>query len=208
MATVAFASRQPTEAKFGAANVLVNPTATGYRRSGFEFPTYVYPSRIVSANPDDLADAEGRVIDEMPLIRQALIKALGIGTGTSTSGGAASRSWRGRLVRIDPALAEELGTYLGVIVSDPGYSMEQRFQNVVPIVSGVTYAADGFDISIQDTTTSWLRKLEPSLGNAFLYTEAVFAVFQPTEIVAYTNACLDDGTLRELEGALAVYFEL
>ena len=53
MATVAYASRQPTEAKFGAANVLVNPTATGYHRSGFEFPTYVYPSRMVTRTRED-----------------------------------------------------------------------------------------------------------------------------------------------------------
>jgi hypothetical protein len=208
MATLAFASRQPTEAAFGASNVLVNPTATGYRRSGFDFPTYVYPSRIVGTNPEDLNESEGRVIDEMPLIRQALVKALGFGTGTSTGTGSASKSWRGRVVRLHSTLAAELGSEFAVIVSEPGYSLEQRFQNVVPIVHGDAYDAEGLDVPIQGDSYSQLGDLGTFLASSFLYTEAVFAVFQPEEIVAYATDCLDEGTMRELENALAIYFEL
>jgi hypothetical protein len=54
VAILAYASTQGTEAAFGAANVLLDPyaTADGSRgRTGFEHPTYIYPSRLVSAAP-------------------------------------------------------------------------------------------------------------------------------------------------------------
>ena len=104
----------------------------------------------------------------MPLIRGALVRALGIGTGTAVGIGPAAQSSRGRIVRLSPTLAEEFGGFLAVIVSEPGYSNEMRFQNVVPIMSSVTYEPEGLDVPIQKATTSWLRNVDASLSDAFL----------------------------------------
>ena len=208
MSTFAFASRQSTEARHGAQHVLVDPAATMYRRTGFDYPTYVYPSRIVGAHPKDLLESEGRILDEMPLIRAALAKALGFGTGTSDSRGEAVDSWRGRIVRLIPPLAEELGTLWAVIISEPTYSKTQRFQNVVPILPGPTFERAPLDVPLHEDTTAWLGPLQPGLAESFLWIEGVFALFHASEIDAYTSACVDATTVRELENALALYFHL
>ena len=93
-----------------------------------------------------------------------------------------------------------------IIVSDPVYSKAERYQNVVPILSARNHEPQDRDVLIADTT--WLRQADPDLEEAFLWTEAVFAVFQPHEIESYTELTLDDASLAELETALSIYFEL
>jgi hypothetical protein len=206
LAGFAYASTQLTEAAWGAPNALVNPAATKYRRTGFSRPTYVYPSRIVSVDPECLEEPEGKVIDELPLIRTALSEALGLGTGTSNGRGPAAGSWRGRIVRLKPTIAEEVGGMLAVIVSDPEYSKAERYQNVVPILSFDEYEALDSDVEIADT--SLLEKVDKSLHRAFLWTRAVFAVFQPTEVEVSSLVTIDEATIAELDESLRLHFEL
>ncbi len=206
VASLAYASSQSTEAGYGAANVLVNPTATKYRGTGFSRPTYVYPSRIVSVDPRDLEEMRGRVIDEMPAIRTALGQAIGLGTGTSSARGVAAGSWRGKFIELQPGLATEVGASLAVIVTDPEYSKQQRYQTIVPILSAAEYEPKDHDVAIADT--SFLEAVDPALHDAFLWTEAIFSVFQIRDIGGSVPQCLDDASMADLDAALELYFEL
>ncbi|MDX2206752.1 MAG: hypothetical protein SFU57_03845 [Gemmatimonadales bacterium] len=208
MASFAFASTQMTEARYGAQNVLVNPAATAYAGSGFSQPTYVYPSRLVAVNPDDLDTPVGRVIDEMPLIRTALRKALGLGTGTAVSGGQASGSHRGHFVVLSNELSTELGASLAVIMTEPIYSIQERFQIVIPVLSGAEYEYGELDVPILEGTAQWLAQVDKKYENAFFWTEAVFSLFHHREIRQYSKLPLDEGTLRDLERALEIFFQI
>ena len=90
-ATFAYASSQPTDAGHGAAYVLVDPFRTRYHRTGLQGATDAYPSRLVSVDPSDLTEMHGRVMDEMPKIREEVEKALGLGDGNVNGPGA--RRW-------------------------------------------------------------------------------------------------------------------
>lgn len=188
--------------------MLVNPAATSSPNSGFTDPTYVYTSRIVAVNPDDLAAPIGRVIDEMPPIRSSLRKALGLGTGTYTSGGAASGSYRGRFLVLSQELSEEIGASLAVILTEPTYSNAERFQIVVPVLAEQDYETGELDAPIQDTTGRWLSEVDAKYRNSFFWTEAVFSLFHHREVRACSTLSLDEGTLRELERCLEVHFQI
>lgn len=206
--TLAYASTQPTEAHHGAQNVLVNPAATSYSRSGFRHPTYVYPARLIAIDPDDLGEPEGRVIDEMPPIRMALRKALGLGTGTSVGNGPAAGSWRGRLAVMHEPLAEELGTHFGVILTEPAYSIAERYQIVVPILSGEDFEIGEYDVPVGSETTKWLVQVGGKYAASFLWVDAVFSIFQAREMSSYTKLCLDEETLRNLEQSMERFLQL
>ena len=206
VASLAYCSSQPTEAGHGAANVLVNPTRTTYRGTGFDVPTYVYPSRIVIVDPGDLEDPRGRVMDEMWKIREELSKALGLGTGTSSGPGSAAGSWRGRYVRLAAPLAQDLRATYAVIVTDPEYSKAERYQTVVPILSAEEYDPQDRDVIFADT--KFLEAVDPGMKDAFLWTEATCAVFHARDIESWSSQTIDDATLADLELALRFYFEL
>lgn len=205
-AALAYCSTQPTEASFGAQRVLVDPHATAYR-SAFSYPTYVYPSRIVSVDPSDLGEPEGRVMDEMPEVREKLRVALGIGTGTVLGNGPAARSCRGCVVRLDDATAEEAGTPFGVVVTEPSYSLEHRHQSIVPLVGAGEVIRAPLDVVVQDETCSWLKRVSADLAAATLLTDWVFTVFEPEQMTVRPGAaCVDEATMRELDQALVLHF--
>lgn len=208
MASFAFASTQMTEARYGAQNVLINPAATTYSGSGFSQPTYVYPSRIVAVNPEDLGEPVGRVIDEMPAIRSALRRAIGLGTGTSMSDGAASGSHRGHFLVLSDELSAELEASLAVILTEPTYSNQERFQIVVPVLSEQEYEIGDLDVPIQAGTSQWLMQVDKKYEKSFFWTEAVFSLFHHREVRQYSKLAVDEGTLRELERSLEIYFQI
>src|SRR4051794_8278634 len=80
----AYASTQQTEARFGAACLLVHPDGAGHARSGFTRPTWVYLSRLVPARSESLLRMTGRLIDELPELRLLLHEAFGIGSGIAS----------------------------------------------------------------------------------------------------------------------------
>ena len=80
---LAYASTQSTEAHFDAGFLLVDPATSGSPRCGFTRPSYVYPSRLVPAVPENLLRMTGRLVEEMTQLRLVLREALGIGTGAA-----------------------------------------------------------------------------------------------------------------------------
>jgi hypothetical protein len=91
-ATFAYGSTRSTDAAHGAAHVLVDPFATGYRGTGLSQPTYFYPSRLVSFGLEDLPEPSGRIIDELPAVRQQLRRALGLARASRRSAASAART--------------------------------------------------------------------------------------------------------------------
>ena len=100
--TVAYCSKQRTEADDGAPYVVVERTSPLFHLTGFNDTTYIYPSRLVACEAADLVDHRGRVIDEFPQLRDdELRRAVGLKMGTASERGAAPtgrphRAARGR----------------------------------------------------------------------------------------------------------------
>jgi hypothetical protein len=209
IAIFAFASQQGTEAAFGAANVLLDPFATRYGRSGrtgFDHPTYVYPSRLVPVAFSELRTFKGRIIDEMAEIRSKLPLALGIGAGSSEGSGAASGSWRGRVVQFSDAFARELECSHGLVVTDPAYSNAQRYQTVVPILDPEEFETSGSDLVVAGQP--WIALVDIGLEAVWLAVDMVQSVFHPTDIARWTGATADEGTIAEVDTCLLHLFGL
>lgn len=209
VAIFAYASTQGTEAAFGAANVLLDPFATSYGssgRTGFDRPTYIYPSRLVSVAPADLVRFKGRIIDEMAAVRSRLHEALGIRTGTAAGRGAAAGSWRGHVVRFSDAFAREMGCDHGVVVTEPGYSRAQRYQIVVPLLNPEEFETHDTDLVVAGA--SWVSQVDADLRAAWLAVDMIQTVFHPTEIVRGSGVTVDEGTMAELDACLLDLFGL
>jgi len=203
--TLAYASTQITEARFGAASILVEPGGSPVS-SGFAEPSYVYASRLTPADSRDFLRMTGRLTGEMPNLRRALVHALGFGIGTATGPGYAEGSWRGHIVRLAPSRSEHVGYDHGVIVTDPTYSNHRRYQLIVPLEDLSRYEAAAGDLEITDH--GWTRLLGPNSRGVLLAIADVQAVFHPRDIQATTGIVIDHGTMRQIEAALARLFLL
>jgi len=202
-AVLAYASKEPTEAKYGAAYHLVNPVATKYRGTGFDLPTYVYPSRLVLAAQSLLGERVGRLIDDINPLREQLRVALGLGTGTAGGGAAARGSNRGVAVAMAPAVMTVVTTQIGVVVTEPKYSRWERYQLILPIFLCKDLDPVDGDVVLDSATT-----IGKAIGDCFIAPEMIFAVFSPTEITSYSGLAIDDGTMSEVDEWLQRRFEL
>jgi hypothetical protein len=202
--TLAYASTQFTEARFGAASVLIDPRESGVS-SGFAKPTYVYASRLAPAASRDFLRMTGHLTAEMPMLRRALVHALGFGTGTAR-GGYAEGSWRGHVVRLASSRREHIGYDHGVIVTDPAYSNHLRYQLIIPVEDLSEYEATAGDVEITDG--EWVRNLMPNSRGVLLAVADVQAVFHPTDIESDMGIVVDDLTMLQIEAALARLFLL
>lgn len=73
--TFAYASSKRTEAAFGAAALLLDPSRTAYGRAGrtgFERATYIYPSRLIGAGTEAMRRMTGRLLNELTDLRVCL----------------------------------------------------------------------------------------------------------------------------------------
>jgi hypothetical protein len=206
-AVFAYASTQSTEAGHGAAYVLFDPASTRYGQSGnagFSQATYIYPARLVPVDPEDLRRFKGRLIDEMADVHVKLQEALGFRSGTTHGHGSAAGSWRGRIVRLEPQYAMQIGFELALIVTEPHYSNRQRYQTIVPLILDVD--PEPGEVAVQNK--EWLLGIEAGLVFGVLAVPFVHSVFHATKIASDTGAVIDDGTMTEVEDALRGLFGL
>jgi hypothetical protein len=208
LATLAYASTQAKEANHRSPYVLVNPAASTYQRTGFDTATYVYPSRLICSNTEDLGEAEGRVIDDMPAIRDKVRAALGIGTGVASGEGPAAGSYRGCFIRLNDEFADDLGTEIAVVVTDPDYSRAERYWNVVPVIPLTEFYPSDGEVSIHESTASQLAGYDARFSECSLAVNAIQAVFFADEVFGVAPLCLDAKTLADLELALKIRFHL
>lgn len=206
---LAYASTRGTEAAHGAANVLLDPSSTRYGRSGrtgFERPTYIYPSRLVPVGASSLTELKGRIIDEMAEIRARLRQALGIRAESAGGGDVGLESWRGRVVEFSDGFARELECRFGLIVTDPVYSSARRYQVIIPILDPEEFEAGERDLVAMGQP--WMKSIDPALESVWLAVDLVQSVFHPFEIARWTGATVDEQTLAELDRHLLALFSL
>jgi hypothetical protein len=201
--TVAYGSTKATEAHHGAESVLVVPDASSYRGTGLRHPTYIYPSRLVSLAPDRLGAPAGRLIDEMPLIRAALRRALGLGTGVTRAPNARGANRRGRVVELTPEMAREWEVRYGLVVTEPGYSRTGYQQTIVPLLDDECEVR-GLDLVL--AADSRFLSLGPLYTRPILAVTMVSTVYQPDHIARYLDLVCDMDLMRQVDAALALHF--
>jgi len=205
IATLAYGSTKPTDARHGAEAVLVHPGATSYRGTGLAHPTYIYPSRLVSFPADALAAPAGLIIDEMPLIRESLRRALGLGTGITRERNAPGTNRRGRLMELVPALVEEWEVRYAMVVTAPGYSRTGFQQTVVPLLSD---ECEPRSLDVILPPASALTRVHPPLAHTMLATTMVATVHQPSLVARYLDIVVEPDLMRRVESALVLHFGL
>lgn len=175
LVTLAFCSTEETEAALGAPHVVLSPRAPTFGVTGLSELTYVYPSRLVTEEYARIGDPIGRVLDEMPMLRNVLRHALGLGTGTAITG-QATGTLRGQVLLLGPSLAQELGTRHALVVANPRYSRSRRFLNIVPLYAYEDYepAASDFVFPRSDWTSRVVRS-----GNVLCSVTAICSLFMP-----------------------------
>jgi hypothetical protein len=206
---LAYASRQAQEARHGAAYVLIDPFMTAYGkkgRTGFDQATHIYPCRLVGASSEEMDRCVGRIIDELPAIRSELHVALGLKTGSSSGVGVAAGSWRGRIITLDRGLAAEMDCERCLIVTEPSYSLRQRYQLVIPVLDSNHFEEEPLDTIVEGYP--WIGEVLPGADRALLATSAIQTAFHPSEITAWTGVVVDELVMAEVDLALLSLFGL
>lgn len=199
-AIFAYASTKSREARIGAAFVHVDPQAvisSRRREIGFREQTYVYLARLVLAAPEDMLRLVGSLDEELAALKAQLFRALGIASGLDRLG------WRGRIVHLRADYADYLGSSHAVIVTDPDYSRERRYQIVVPIFAEDEYDPEEWDVKVELAFPIGTRGRNALLSAPYLDT-----VFHPRDIEGWTGDTVDDETMERLDAALTKRFAL
>lgn len=207
VATFAYGSTKSTDAAHGAAHVLVDPFATRYRGTGLSQPTYFYPSRVLTFAIRDLPEPSGRVIDELPAIRQQLRIALGLGQGVTAERNHRGANRRGRIAEYTPRMAEELGTTHCIVITEPDYSRASFQQTTIPILNEAEYDTRAGDVVVRRTGSGWLHVFE-NAETLLLAVPMITSVYEPDSLARYSADVVSESTMREIEAALTMHFGL
>jgi hypothetical protein len=206
VASFAYGSTKATDALRGAAHVLVDPFATAYRGIGLSQPTYFYPSRLLTFAIVDLPPPSGRIVDELPPIRQALQGALGIGHGVTRERNVRGANRRGRIAKYAPSIAEELGAVFGLVITEPGYSRAALQQTTVPILDASEYDMGPGDVLIDTASARWVPRVFNKATSLILAVPMITSVYERDSLVQYSEHVISESTMREVEAALGVHF--
>jgi hypothetical protein len=222
VATLAFRSSKSTERdQFGApaASLAAAPSVlpvVRLRRGGAddrvaESDSLLYPTRLVSWPSADLVRSSQTVTTLLRTIRQTTWIALGMRTGTHVSAGLGHR---GKLLRLSDRGNRVLPFRWGVILTDPQYSAEQRWQVVVPIFRSVSTPLPN-DVRIGDQADRespaprWLSAINPGWGGAVLSCALICSVSHLDGHVDRLDAAtIDQDMLAAVEAQLAIRFNL
>jgi hypothetical protein len=203
--TFAYGSTKNTDTWYGAEHVLVDPRSTWYGGTGLSEPTFVYPSRLVSYPAVALPEAAGRIVDELPVLRASLRRALGFGAGVTSERNVPGSSRRGRVVALKDDLAEEWGARCALIVTEPAYSRTGFQQTVVPILEDDCEPAE-LDVIVPSGSN--VTRLGTSYAQAMLAVTMVATLYQPDHIARYLGLVIEPWIMRQVEVALSLHFGL
>jgi hypothetical protein len=206
VATFAYGSTKATDAAHGAAHVLVDPYATAYRGTGLSQPTYFYPSRLLTFAIADLPEPSGRIIDELPLIRQKLKTALGMGQGVTAERSYRGANRRGRIAEYAPWIAEELGTPHCVVITETGYSRASLQQTTIPILNGAEYDTGPGDVVVRRTSSDSFGSGFENAESLILAVPMITSVYERDSLARYSQQVISETTMRQVERALASHF--
>jgi hypothetical protein len=162
--------------------------------------------RLLTFAISDLPAPSGRIIDELPLIQQKLKTALGLGKGVTTERSYRGANRRGRIAEYAPWIADELGTSMCVVVTEPKYSRASLQQTTIPILDSAAYDARPGDVVVpRDGADSWGRVF----GNAesrILAVPLITSVYERDSLLRYSPHVISESTMGKVELALAMHF--
>jgi hypothetical protein len=171
----------------------------------------VYPTRLVSWPSADLVRSSQTVTTLLRSIRQTTAIALGIGTGTCALAGV---GYRGKLLRLSDRGNMVLPFRWGVVLTEPKYSAQERWQVVVPIFRSARKPLQnevrvGDQDSPETALPQWLSAINPAWKGTVLACALVCSVsHRDGHVDQISAATLDDRTLAALEIELSVRFAL
>lgn len=141
-------------------------------------------------------------------IRHAMVRAFGMGTGSHISAG---HGHRGKVLRLSDEAARVFAFRWGVILTEPVYSAQQRWQVIVPIVRDAR-APTPNDVEVVVRAPSgpaWLAEINPAWTGAVLSCALVCSVSHlDGHVDRIHTATVDDGTLAAVESELRARFAL
>jgi hypothetical protein len=195
-----FCSTRNTQAVLGAPSIEIRRGSKLFDANGLNETTYVYPSRLVSAEQADLIPA-GKIIDECSELCDQVMRAVGIGTGTYQSG-AAKGSWRGLILELNEEGRGLIQSQYAVVASDPEYSKQAEFFNVIPIGSTDEIYHNGPDVLFQPQIP-WVNQLH--WGAVIAEIRHVTSVHH-SDIVSIRQIPADARSMEQLDDALQSWF--
>lgn len=205
--TFAYGSTRATDALNGAAHVLVDPSATRFRRTGLSRPTYFYPSRLLTFAIEDLPEPAGRIVDELPAIRTQLRRALGIGRGVTHELSCRGANRPGRIAEYAPAISEELGATHCLVVTEPGYSRAALQQTTIPLLNAMEYDATPGDVLVQETS-GWQGRFSLKIHPILLAVPMITTVHERGSLARWTRTLVSESTMCDVDMALLLHFGL
>ncbi|HST61008.1 MAG TPA: hypothetical protein VLK84_20055 [Longimicrobium sp.] len=205
--TFAYGSTRATDAVNGAAHVRVDPFGTRYGGAGLSRPTYFYPSRLLTFAIEDLPEPSGRIIHELPAIRQQLVQALGMGQGVTREASYRGANRRGRIAEYTPAISEDLGATHCLVVTDGRYSRTALQQTTIPILNAMQYGATAGDVLVENTS-SWQGRFSLRVHPILLAVPLITSVHERDSLARYTRTIVSEDTMCQVEAALMLHFGL
>ncbi|HEX6042591.1 hypothetical protein [Longimicrobium sp.] len=205
--TFAYGSTKATDALRGAAHVLVDPHMTGQRGTGLSWPTYFYPSRLLTFAVDDLPAPAGRIVHELPFVRQQLRRALGLGQGVTHEANVRGANRRGRIAEYRREISEDLGATHCLVVTEAAYSRTALQQTTIPLLNAMEFDAAPGDVLVQDTS-GWQGRFALRLHPVLIAVPLVTTVHERDSIARYTRTIVSETTMREVEASLMLHFGL
>lgn len=206
LATLVYGSTQRTERDAGAASIAVLPVRQGLNRNGLYATTHFYPSTLLLSDADRLPGPSGYLGRSVATLRVALRDALGIGCGSCRGTASPAGSRRGRIVVLTPLTARQFRSALAVVLTEPTYSRERRYQIIVPILPGPRGRPDKFDVLV--TKADWLAAFSHAVESVVLPVSVTLSVRHAQAIAGETPYVVDDDTLAEIDRRLCDYFSL
>lgn len=220
VATLAYRSSKSTERdQFGSPTVvlsesLMSPSARSYERrnvKGAFNHSLIYPTRLVSWPSSDLVRSSQTVTTLLRSIRNTTAIALGMGTGTHR---AAGHGHRGKLLRLTDTGTRLFPFRWGVVLTEPRYSAELRWQVVVPLFRSASKPLP-YNVRVDNPdgpgsrSADWLTAINPTWTEAVLSCALVCSVSHLDGHVDQIDAAtVDDATLVAIERELTSRFLL
>jgi hypothetical protein len=206
LATLVYGSTRETEKHRGAGWVQVRPLREGLNRNGLLKPTYFYPGTLLPVLHERLPPHTGFLGKSLGELRVALRAALGIGCGSCLNERVPATTHRGRIVALSAALAADVSASFAVILTEPGYSAQRKYQIILPIVTAFARTASRHDLLV--SACGWFRVFSSPVDGVLLPIPIIQSIWHDDDIARETEHVLDDETLREIDRRLCDYFSL
>lgn len=205
-ATLVYGSTQRTESSAGAASIEVAPVRDGLNRNGLYSKTYFYPAVLALMDAGALPKAVGFLGRSLPALRTALRTALGIGRGSCLGPASPAGSRRGRLVVLTRPAARQVGSPIAVILTEPAYSRERRYQIIVPVLPEPRGQPGRYDLAVSERT--WFGVFNRPVKSTLVPTGLTVSIWHLQAVARETPYVIDDDTLAEIDQRLCDYFSL